>query len=230
MKSIYKTLREMSRDKTLIEYADHVIQWNEVAAKAKGHVYTPLNKQWEFVEEEFEETMKALREGDKVEVVDGACDLFVVTSYAYFLKNVQGVGYSRSSLEKACEYDAQEVFSPLCLEKAIYDVPNEYKALKQVIALLYRLDINLSYNLGEVLDSNDSKYPTMEQLRSAHGDLSGRHTDEEHLDAACDLIEKLNKGRYSGVYAKNIDDKYVFFDAGGKIMKPVTFRKPKIIV
>ncbi len=39
--------------------------------------------------------MKALSEGDRVEVVDGACDLFVVSSYALWLLESSGVRWEK---------------------------------------------------------------------------------------------------------------------------------------
>ncbi len=42
----------------------------------------------------FKELMKAL-EGDRVEVVDGACDLFVVSSYALWLLESSGVRWEK---------------------------------------------------------------------------------------------------------------------------------------
>lgn len=229
--SIYNTLVEMTKQKDLHPHAMRVIKWNEVAEKAKKTGKTSLENQWKYIEEEFDETLKALREGDFVEVVDGACDLFVVTSYACFLKAHARTGAIWNSLlENTFKYDPDISFSPLALEKAIFDDRDEFDTMEQVIALLYRLDINLGYNLSEVLSSNDSKYPTLKELRAARGKKSDGMSDEELIESECQAIEASNNGRYKGVYAKTVDDKVVFFSDAGKILKPVTFRKPKIMV
>lgn len=225
MKEAYDTLNAMLRPTSLVKYAKHVVDWNSVAASAKGE-FTPLGKQWEFVGEELEETVTALIENDRKEVVDGACDLFVVTSYAYWLSN----NYSLSS-DKYLTYNPDLKFSP---GKALDAFANDdYEGmLKLSTALLFGLDMQLDKNMSSVLESNDSKYPTVTEVMSLHKGLELA----ESLEAECACIEDRNNGRYEGVHFSIVkgvlgqEDRVVFFDKGGKIMKPGTFKKPNIIV
>lgn len=225
MKEAYDTLNAMLRPTSLVKYAKHVVDWNSIAASAKGE-FTPLEKQWEFVGEELEETITALIENDRKEVVDGACDLFVVASYAYWLSN----NYSLSS-EKYLTYNPDLKFSP---GKSLDAFANEdyEEMLKLSTALLFGIDMQLDKNMSSVLESNDSKYPTVIEVRSLHKDLDL----VEALEAECACIEERNNGRYEGVHFSIVkgvlgqEDRVVFFDKGGKIMKPGTFKKPNIIV
>lgn len=223
---LYETLNKIARPKSLREYADHVVTWNAVAASARGGALTPLDKQMGFLREEFKETLDALRLGDMVEVVDGVCDMFVVASYAHYLR--QGETFGNGYL---CSYDEDTQFSLLSLERAIIFDDNPATALKQIVALAYSLDVNLRYNIEEVLASNDSKYPTMSQLRAAYPEWE-ELTDVDLLKHEAEQIELREGGKYSGVHAVLNEDtgQYVFLSDGGKIVKPITFRKPKIIV
>lgn len=221
MSLIYKTLAGLSRDISLFEYAQHVIRWNDIARKARGGAYTDKDLQWSFVQEEFDETLTALREGDRIEAVDGACDMFVVASYAAYLEN-------RDGLEKICAYRSDEEFSLIELERAVYETKNRYTALKQIVALLFRLDIGLDYNMTEVLASNDTKYPTMAQLREAYPEWE-ELTDFDLLKHEALAIEERSKGRYSNIVFVRDGEQHVFMDGNGKIMKPITFRNPNII-
>lgn len=225
MKEAYDTLNAMLRPTSLLKYAKHVEEWNSVAVSAKGE-FTPLEKQWEFVGEELEETVTALIENDRKEVIDGACDLFVVASYAYWLSN----NYSLPS-EKYLTYNPDLKFSPGKALDAFAN--NDYDGmLKLSTALLFGLDMQLDKNMGSVLESNDSKYPAEIEVRSLHKGLDL----VEALEAECVCIEERNKGRYEGVHFSVVkgflghEARVVFFDKGGKIMKPGTFKKPNIIV
>ena len=229
MSLTYETLLGMTRDHTLFEYAQHVVRWNDIARKARGGAYTDKDLQWSFVKEEFDETLAAMREGDRVEVVDGACDMFVVASYALYLDNRNNTSSSYCDLEHTCAYQREEAFSLVALEQAVYESKNRYVALKQIVALLFRLDIPLAYNMKEVLASNDTKYPTIEQLRAAYPEC-GELTDVELLQHEASAIAERSEGRYSDVVFVKDGDQHVFLDGNGKIMKPITFRKPKIIV
>lgn len=228
MSITYETLLGLTRDNSLFEYAKHVVHWNDVARKARGGNHTDRDLQWSFVQEEFDETVEALRQGNRVEVVDGACDLFVVASYALYLDKIRSSSTDRQALGELCSpcrFDEETHFSLIDLERSIYEDKNRFSTLAQVVALIYRLDISISYNLGEVLASNDTKYPTIAELREHH---PGKELVEA-LEQECRDIEDRNQGRYKGVNFSRVDERVVFFDETGKIMKPVTFRKPKII-
>ncbi|ADP02508.1 hypothetical protein GECvBMG_gp125 [Salmonella phage GEC_vB_MG] len=223
----YETLLSMTKPKDMVEYGRHVAQWNHIARVARGGKATPVDLQFSFVVEEFKELMKALSEGDRVEVVDGACDLFVVSSYALWLLESSGVRW-----EKCLKPAEGAQFNIGEMVELIFNTPLSVESvaaiLQQSVALCFRLDINLDYNMRQVLSSNDSKYPTMTQLREAHPTLS-LYSDDELLTAECKAIEKRSNGRYSSVNAVRSGENIVFFDGKGKIMKPSTFVEPKII-
>lgn len=239
MSKIRATLKSMTRKPTLIEQAMHVVTWNSVAATARGGAFTPLNKQFDFLEEEYDETIKALSEGDLVEVVDGVCDMFVVASYAFWLTLKGDKNHvdddSIKSLNSLCKYNPGVSFSLVELEMAIAEERKAYKALEQVVALAYSLDINLGYNINEVLASNDSKYPTMDQLRAAIEEQWEQVevlTDTQILEQESQQIMLREGGKYTGVHAvlNKETGQYVFLSDAGKIVKPITFRKPVIII
>lgn len=228
MNLMYGTLRDAKRPTTLKEYASRVADWNNVARTAKGGKATPQDLQWSFVREEFEELLDALRKRDFVEVVDAAMDLFVVASYAGLLSDL-----ATSKWHFAMDYDPEEEFSLVGLEQHVYSclegtpkMTHVHGAIKQITALIFSLDSKIDYNMTEVLSSNDSKYPEILMLQIYHGPNKPL---EEILEKECRDIEARSNGRYTGVYSVQVEDRVVFFDGNGKIMKPVTFKEPKII-
>lgn len=229
VKSVYENLGKMLRPKDLSRYAQHVNQWNLVAARARDGEFTSLSKQMEFVEEELKETLGALKEDDRVEVIDGACDLFVVSSYAALLSDKDLTPYSDIFYP---ERGPTVSFSPGLALDALHRGDVIF-LLKQSIALLFAIDFNLDYNMTEVLKSNDSKYPYASEILSLY---KGDSLDDA-LRLECNAIEERSAGRYNGVHPRFVQsynisecDRVVFFDKGGKIMKPSTFVEPKIIV
>lgn len=230
----YDNLASMMRPDNLLTYGQRVVEWNNVAARAKGST-TPLEKQMGFIKEEFDELITASKENDQVEIVDAACDLFVVSSYALAIKaSINSTSWRNTLLySKGERFDIGEMMSLLYG----YNPESEsvrQKILEMVIGLCYSLDTNLRYNMLQVLDSNDSKYPYASQIESHHPGT----TLEEALRRECVAIEKRSEGRYKDIYAKQVQDlatpdvspRIVFFDSNGKIMKPCTFVEPKIIV
>lgn len=230
---MYVTMEDMKRPKDLIKYALHVQGWNEVARQARpGKKLTPLALQWAFVREEFEELCKALRERDYIEVVDAAMDLFVVASYAGVLSDLP-----TSRAQGAMMFDPEMSFSLIGLENHVYsclegEIPKTtqiHGAIKQITSLIYTLDVKIAYNMEEVLASNDSKYPYVQDIFNLHPGESGG----DALALECKAIEQRSEGRYTGVWyscvESNDGSRAVFFDSNGKIMKPSTFQGPNII-
>lgn len=230
----YQTLQSMTKPSSLLEYGNHVKQWNKVAFLARGGKSTPIELQHSFIAEEFKELMEALEAGDKVEVVDAACDLFVVASYAYHLLVGTGAQY-----ESVMRRSDKNEFSIGALSFAIHGLPinkdSSRKIVEQVVALCYLLDVNLDYNMKQVLHSNDTKYPYRTKIEKLYPGTSSA----EALRQECKAIEERSNGRYTGVSYREVEDiptpdiagpRIVFFDSNGKIMKPSTFEEPKIIV
>lgn len=230
----YQTLQSMTKPSTMLEYGLHVVRWNRVAFIARGMKSTPIELQHSFIVEEFKELVEALETDNRVEVVDAACDLFVVASYAYYLY----VGRS-PKYDSAMHRPTPGSFSFGDLSFAIHGMPlsedSTREILEQVVALCYRLDINLDYNMNQVLHSNDTKYPYRRKIEKLYQGTSS----VEALRQECKAIEERSNGRYTGVSYREVEDtptpdisgpRIVFFDSKGKIMKPSTFEEPKIIV
>lgn len=227
----YDTLAQMTRKTDLLPYALRVAEWNNVAMKARGGKQTELDLQFSFVKEEFNELCDALEVCDKKEVIDAACDLFVVASYALLIKTGRCGQFDRAMVP-------QKKFSLGDLSYNIHaceiTAASLEHVLSDVVALCFTLDTNLAYNMEQVLDSNDSKYPTLRQMKAIYPD-QGADIDLI-LTMEAKAIEKRSKGRYTGVVpvvsdeGATDDSRVVFFDSNGKIMKPSTFVEPKIIV
>lgn len=229
----YQTLQSMTKPSSLLEYGNRVKEWNRIAFLARGGKPTPIELQHSFIAEEFKELIESLEAGDKVEVVDAACDLFVVSSYAYHL--LVGTGAQYGSVMRRSD---KNEFSIGELSFAIHGLPinkeSSRKIVEQVVALCYLLDTNLDYNMRQVLHSNDTKYPYLQDII----DLWPGKAKTEALRQECKAIEDRSNGRYTGVYYREVEDiptpdiagpRIVFFDKNGKIMKPSTFESPKII-
>lgn len=223
-------LQTYSRPASLVSYANDVIQWNDVKVKATNK-YTTLVEQISFVEEEFDELLLALKEKDRVETVDAIIDLFVVSSYYYYLR-YDGITtkeskevFNRLLHNKNCQP------SLVCLEDYI-TTRNAENLLSQVVALCYSVDYAMDYNICQVLSSNWSKYPTIEELTDACEDYKKLESTPFLLrEKEVSRIEKDSKGRYTGVSSILVDDhNLVFLDRKNKIMKPLTFRPPELIV
>lgn len=219
-----------------IKAADQIVAWN---AKARGGV-TPeftqemFEAQLSFVREELKEFQAAAQENDHVELLDAAADIFVVASYLAFMF------FGKEGVDKALEMPTGDV-----LAENIYDVIIEFDKMVENDLQFALMSLTLTrmardtlvrsvYNekkvMREVLNSNESKYPTKKQL------LVIWETKDiiEALEKECDAIEMRSKdraeGSYTGVHAvyNEVQKVYVFFDDKGKIMKPSTFVKPNI--
>lgn len=228
----YETLLSMTKPKSLLEYGKRVIKWNRVAFMARGMKSTPIGLQHSFIAEEFKELLEALEAGDRKEVVDAACDLFVVASFAYHLYVGTGEKYHRAMERSENKFSIGDLSFAIhgreISEESLRDI------LDQVVSLCYRLDTNLDYNMNQVLHSNDTKYPYLKDMEAL---WPGKST-QEALRQECKAIEERSNGRYSKVYFRQVEEsptpdvagpRLVFFDGNGKIMKPSTFESPKII-
>ena len=229
MSKVYSTLSQMVRSEDLSKYGIRVAKWNDIARRARGGhngPMTDLKLQMSFVEEEFDEMLSALRIGDRKEVIDGVCDLFVVASYAALIRYN---GEIHSNWLHDMAYDSKTV-SLAELELEITKPDRDYRELlRMVTRLIHRFDFHIDYNMNEVLTSNDSKYPTLVDLTVIHGN----NGTTEMLEKESKDIETRSAGRYTGVHGVTVgvdnDTFVVFFDDKGKIMKPATFKEPKIL-
>ncbi len=227
LKNMYSTLETMSKPDNMIAYGHRVAQWNEVARIGRGGMSTDIKLQTNLIKEELSELIEALSSSDKAEVIDAACDLFVVSSYA--LRLVQWDTEKWESCMVPSDTVELQIGSLLDLvHKDKLKISDYAEILKQVVALCYKLDINLGYNMEEVLNSNDSKFPTITQLLVKYPDYKDKEL--EMLEFECKEIERRSKGRYNSVIHVQVGERVAFMDGNGKIMKPITFVEPIIKV
>ena len=163
-----------------------------------------------------------IEEGNLVEVLDGLADCLVTLSYLValvreadvscfeFIEDSQIPDNSNNFYQRlAGSYQRLSTDFPMLIDAEI--------ALLDVIGALNSIndhcneDVDVVGVIEEVLDSNWSKFPYLDQVIPM----------EE-----CKWIED-NRGK-EGVCHSIIDNKFVFRDKGGKIMKPSIFKEPNI--
>lgn len=216
--------------------AKHVIDWN---AKARGGEQPEFDQamfvsQIGFVREELKEYEEAAKTNDHVELLDAAADVFVVSSYLVYMF------FGEEATLKFLENQVGTVFTETIYTdfdnmEATFTDPVQMAVLSAGIMNLARDTLVRSVYadkkiMKEVLDSNDSKYPTKKQL------LAVWNTSDIDLAISqeCAAIEERNanrpEGAYTGVHATYNEKQkvYVFFDDKGKIMKWSGFVKPDI--
>lgn len=206
-----------------IDYCWEVVAWNAVSRGGK-HTFSPEEeiKQLDYCLEEIQETLEAYEEEDLVEVLDGLADCLVTISYLIALvreadvlsfeavKVSQIPDNSNNFYQRlAGSYQRLSTDCPMLIdaEIALLDVVGALNSVNDH----WNEDVDVMGVIEEVLDSNWSKFPYLDQVVPM----------EE-----CKWIEE-NRGK-EGVYHSVIDNKIVFRDKGGKIMKPSTFKEPDI--
>mgnify|MGYP004674396035 FL=1 len=228
MIKLYRKLEELSLSNNFVWAADHVRDWNLTAAQAKGGKFTPLDLQLSFVEEEFNEVLEAIDEGNIDHLMKEACDLFVVTSYAGYLLRETLVW--RDLFERDTESKFEIGTFMHLLSRAMvgdHQSMNVAKLCRMSTALLFQLRGDTEGMMKKVLESNDSKFATLQKLRAAHG-VPAVQVDIPSL-IGLELKELTNRfeGRYTGFTCSEVvykgEKRFVFLDGKGKIMKPSSF-------
>lgn len=210
-----------------LKYVQHVIQWNSIATGGV-HDHSPSNieRQVSFVKEEFQEMMEALANDDKVEYVDALADLVVTVGYWLYLKEPETI--TKNCTLNSFNFGANHIKA---LELAITN-DEPYVALQEVMSLFYQAECLVDKIIWEVLDSNDSKYPALHKcLRSGEMVIYEGDCDFERSwtpERMCKIIETKYAGRYTGITYQVYDGKVIFKDDKGKIVKPLTFKNPKL--
>tara|TARA_Y100000588_G_scaffold176632_1_gene190642 strand:+ start:7322 stop:7954 length:633 start_codon:yes stop_codon:yes gene_type:complete len=196
----------------LIYLYQDVVAWNNFV----GNV---LNKEGlqelyiNLVKEETTEIFDSIKTNDAVEFLDGVCDTLVVGSFLLAVKNQKDFK----------DYDLS--FKEVNIEPSINylkDLINEdvFKNIEKVLSLVenigYSSGLNIELAFKEVMESNWSKFPLVDNVNP--------------LDEV-KYIE--NQGRYTNVrFERNIDlngnERYIFKDGNGKVVKPSTFKEPKL--
>ena len=84
------------------QHYENVERFNTVAGNLDSVDVKSINAQMGFIAEEFVETEEALAAGDNVELLDGACDLFVTV--AGLLQKLEVAGYDvDTALSRVCK-------------------------------------------------------------------------------------------------------------------------------
>lgn len=212
--------KEYSKYFNTLEYnfsdlMERVAKWNSLPNKGKhDRSLASINNQKRLVWEEAEELLTALKENNEVEMLDAWCDLFVVLSYFVFL-NLPTDEINPDMLKDLNSLPTDKPLDNFIKELAAY---SDVQALRDVCSAisLYKGE---GYNaLLEVLDSNDSKYPSIYEYPSSI-----------YIESESKRIEQDSKGRYTGVSGSYYDGKVCFKDSNNKIMKPKEFKKPNLL-
>lgn len=206
-----------------ISYCWEVVAWNAVS-RGGEHVFSPEEeiKQLDYCLEEIQETLEAYEEGNLVEVLDGLADCLVTLSYLIALGRkgdvqcfefIKGGFVPDSSnnfyLRLAGSYQRLSTDFPMLIdaEVALLDVIGALNSINDQ----WNESVDVVGVIEEVLDSNWSKFP---------------HLDQVIPMEECKWIEE-HRGKVGVTYSV-IGNKVVFRDKGGKIMKPGTFEEPDI--
>lgn len=228
MIKLYRKLEELSLSDNFVWAADHVREWNLAAAHAKGGKLTPLDLQLSFIEEEFNEVLEAIDEGDLDHLMKEACDLFVVTSYAGYLLRETLDWKDLFERDTGSKFEIGTFMH--ILSRAMsgeHQSMNVAKLCRMSTALLFQLRGDTEGMMKKVLESNDSKFATLQNLRAAHG-VPPVQVDVPSL-VGLELKELTNRfeGRYTGFTCSEIsyrgEKRFIFLDGKGKIMKPSSF-------
>ena len=205
-------------------YYTRIINWAKLGTKEDfWGTDKHLETCWGMVEEEYNELRESFNLNDDENILDGLCDLFVTI--------VQVV-------ELSIRLTGRNNFPPLrgmvSIQKFIQNrqieiIIKERKlsSIDFVLLSLCKVFDTTTYPieeaLNEVLKSNDSKFPTIEELHDQYG-----NDTEIALQSASDWVES-NYG-FNNVKGIIKEGKCIFrCDNGeGKIVKPWTFSKPDL--
>ena len=185
-------------------------------------------------QEEVGEIFKAIDEEDAVEFLDGVIDGLVIGSYEYVLKHPKGdvMGINLSEVRLRTE---------LTLLSDIYEDYDISDVLPLLENIFYTMDIDHNKAVDEVLKSNFSKFPTVEEFIDAWSYKKDNEVilyDSIALEIACVKY----KGRYDDITTTLVKDskgiERIIFWAGidnekddpklasPKYIKPCTFVEP----
>lgn len=203
-------------------YVKHVIDWNGIKLSGK-HDFSQKNKdlQKKFVQEEYTELMTLGFEAqNKVEVMDGLADLVVTAGYWMYLKDPHII----SSSCKLLTYSFGTNYAKNIQYAINKDDP--WEVLQGVMALCHQVDFKVGEAIREVLRSNDSKMPSIDDYKAYHG--VGDAELGETLVMESKTLNSKFEGRYEGIYATESVGHIVFRDKEGKIIKPLMYSEPDL--
>lgn len=215
-------IHDILKSKDFKEHYDRVIAWNGISKSGK-HIFTPevIEFQYGLVREEYKELTDALEIDDKVEALDAVCDLFVVAAYwDYLVSNTRD--YPNVLVAWELLNPLQHTNFDIELHYHVMTTRSPFFVLQTVMGILYLFQGDHIKALQEVLRSNETKFPTKEEL-SVYFEVN-----KKNLEIECKRIEEASEGRYTGVTYKKVKNKYIFTTDLGKIVKPITFTAPNL--
>lgn len=246
MASRQKTFESFLARNDYSDFALQVARWNYLA-NGKDIVNGKDKQafQWTLIQEEVEEIIDAVKEGNKKQTLAEICDLFVVSSYLAFLKiheNNKGAGVD-TVVQKMGEYlyapRTKERLSLFGIDESVAN-QETYSTLKWAVSALNQYGADSMYALQAIIDANYTKFPLVTELIQAYAEHN-IPTDADNTvfhglcTQECLRIEEEFKGRYKGVTCEHVilDDndlvgRLIFRDDQGKILKPLTFKKADI--
>ena len=198
-------------------WADNVITWNKACGKDCNIPKESKHLQLDLIDEEYKEVVEAMDSPDVEDFIAEVCDLFVVSSFAYYLY------MGTSDIETTpvgCTIDA-------CLEAIESNIMESHhlRCYNATINLINIIGIeNVSPIMEAKLSSNWSKLPTVLDFHPEVGAVDL----EEAAKKECERLEKEYKGRYNGIKSEVITStqspRVVFKDSKGKVLKPYTYK------
>ena len=198
-----------------------VLEFNEVSGnnlyddKLKG-LYTKL------VDEEIRELLEAFGKGDPVQYLKELADCFVVASYCFFCHNpddtdvILNTENANISDDLYCDNSDFLYNMILSMEEKSYNNSLTIDALE---SYAYSLDVDFTSILHEVMDSNFSKFLTVQQASTIY---------EGKMGEVCKGIEKKSEGRYNNITSLENNGYIVFRDGSGKILKGPLYKDASI--
>jgi len=182
--------------------------------------------------EEGKEGIAAVENKDKVEFLDFMVDYLVVGYYLHYLQEGE-LGKITLILDEGITRDYKEFFLPS------FEDGDYINCVYPVQDMLGNANIDINKAVDEVLESNLSKFPTMDELREGlstqeHIDVGGV-PDEVLVEIQIECIE--DNGRYEGVICREVvagegETRLVFWstteygETKVKYLKPCTFKEP----
>lgn len=236
-------IESFERRACYVPFLNRVIDWNLLA---KGEHLTDVDTiklQHDLVKEELRELIEdGIIAHSPVEFLDAICDLFVVASYEAFISRISYLRSVRPS-DDPIEDIERSAHSYVCdlidvaghnygLKELIQDLveaveDRDYSATINLVAhMMHQFDADIHEAMNVVLDSNDSKMPTLSRLKGAlYGTIP--FGTAGLISYHADQLNEKYKGRYSGISGTvTPSGRVVFRNDAGKIVKPCTFFEP----
>lgn len=196
----------------LIYLYQDVLSWNNFVGnklnkKGLEELYTNL------VKEETTEIFDSIKSNDSVEFLDGVCDTLVVGSFLLAVKKQKDFENYKLSFNKVNVEPSINYLETLINENVLNNI-EEILSLVENIGYSSGLNIELAFK--EVMESNWSKFPLIEKVNPVE--------EIKYIE---------DQGRYKNInFEKNIDlngnERYIFKDGNGKVVKPSTFKEPQL--